>query len=129
MKFLLPIAATLFLTGCYTTTNYSYVGPIAQQTYPRIIYSEYSPPVTIHQPVCYMRAVPVYGTRQVIDQPDSNSIIAGSVIGALAGHELAGDNKELGMVVGAIIGGSIANTPRVRTERVVIASTQQRFCN
>jgi uncharacterized protein YcfJ len=129
MKIIFSMTAALFLSGCYTTTNYGYVTPVVTETYPRTIYSEYSPPVTIYKPVCYMRAVPVYGTRQVIDQPNGNSVIAGSVIGAIAGHELASDNRELGLVVGAIIGGSIANTPRVRTERVVIASTQQRFCN
>ena len=129
MKKLFTMTAALFLSGCYTTTNYSHVTTGVAEAYPRTIYSEYSPPVTIYKPVCYMRAVPVYGTRQVIDQPNGNSVIAGSVIGAIAGHELASDNRELGLVVGAIIGGSIANTPRVRTERVVIASTQQRFCN
>jgi uncharacterized protein YcfJ len=129
MKVLFAIVSALLLSGCYATTVYTPTS-VAHEVYPRVIYSEYSPPVTIYQPVCYMRAVPIYGTRQVIDQPYGGNVITGSAIGAIVGHELADNkNKELGLVVGAIIGGSIANTPRVRTERVVIGSGQQRVCN
>jgi uncharacterized protein YcfJ len=125
MKFLIIIAAAFALSGCNVSTTSAYS---VQETYPRVIYSEYSPPVVIQGPVCYMRAMPVYATRQVVSAPQSGNIIAGGAIGAVIGSELADNNRALGAFAGAIIGGSIANQPSVTTERVVIGSTQERFC-
>jgi len=129
MKLIGILASVLLVSGCYTTSTSVYTQPTTVYNQPTTVYSQYSPPVVVQQPVCYWKTVPEFGYRQVVHQPDGNMVVIGSAIGAATGAELAKDNEVLGAVVGAIVAGSIANTQRVTTERVVIGSTQQKVCN
>ena len=135
MKLMLVGIASLLLSGCYTTTTKVYTAPVSYghtqvvQSQPTVIYSEYSPPVIVRLPNCYTKNVPLYSTRQVITQPDGSSVVIGSAVGAGIGAKLADGDEVLGAIAGAIIGGSIANTPQVRTQRIVIGTTQQRVCD
>jgi len=113
--------SAIFLSGCnYPQTVV--VNQPAQEIRPRY--------VEMYTPVCYQQSVPIYGSYQIISEPNSNDVVLGSVIGAALGHSAANDNnKVLGAVAGALIGGSIANTPRVETQRYVIGYEYRTICN
>lgn len=135
MKIIVCLAVGLLLAGCdeqiYTSSgaqdNYVTV-PLDYNPPKRVIYSEYSPPVIAPTPVCYMKTVPIYGTQRIVHNSDGTSVIVGSAIGAVVGSELS-DGDTLGAAAGAIIGGVIANQPRVTTRRVVVGSGQKKVCN
>ena len=89
MKKIIASIVLLALAGCQTTTM----------------------PAKVLYPVekCEYVSVPIYG---VLDRPASGGEVAGgAVIGGVIGNQLGnGDGKTAMTILGAIVGGNVANT-------------------